>query len=55
MAVKVVEGLCIGCGGCTAVCPTDAVKMVGKKAVVDEGKCCDCRTCVAVCPSGAIK
>ncbi len=37
--------VCIGCGLCTIYCPTDAIKMVGGKAVIDPKKCINCGIC----------
>jgi len=47
--------LCTGCGGCAAICPTDAITMVENGAgfltaqVTD--RCIDCGLCRKVCPS----
>jgi ferredoxin len=45
---------CEGCEDCVPVCPTSAISMVDKKAVVNEDECADCAACVDVCPSQAI-
>ena len=45
---------CIGCGACTAVCPTGAHKLdvdVGHR--FDVSKCGGCLRCTRVCPTGA--
>ena len=53
---KVVNiGLCIGCGTCKGVCPTEAIKMkISKKGFyipyIDKQKCIDCGLCIKVCP-----
>ncbi len=58
---------CIGCGNCSDICPTSAIRMVydpnlpdnepGRKPQrpwIDYGRCCFCGLCVDVCPSGSL-
>jgi len=53
---EVVEsGLCLGCGTCESVCPTDAINLeINEKGFyipsIDEKKCINCGLCVRVCP-----
>jgi len=49
------ENLCVGCGKCTGVCWTGAIRIVDKKAVVDFSRCICCTACVRACPKGAIQ
>ncbi len=49
------KGLCIGCGTCVGVCPTDAVEIkINKRGFytpkINEKKCTDCDLCSKVCP-----
>jgi len=46
---------CLGCTGCENVCPTEAIKVVNKKAEVDLKKCLACPNCSGICPEDAIE
>jgi glutamate synthase (NADPH/NADH) small chain len=56
--------LCIGCGTCEDICPTNAITMVegenvgegklGKRPEIDYGRCCFCAFCTDMCPSGSL-
>ncbi len=52
---RVIRKECIGCGACENVCPTEAIRVVNKKAVVTAKKCLACPNCRGVCPVNAIK
>ena len=54
MAAKVDPEKCEGCGDCVEACPSDAIKVVEKKAVVQEADCIDCSACEDACPQKAI-
>ena len=45
---------CIGCGSCSALCPTGAVTLSGHKAAIDLERCIHCFACADECPSEAI-
>ena len=57
---------CIGCGTCSEICPTDAIRMVDsvdveekegatkERPVIDYGRCCFCGFCVEVCTTGSL-
>ncbi len=56
---------CIGCGTCSDICPTDAIRMVDydsvpkegelpRRPVIDYGRCCFCGYCVDVCTTGSL-
>ncbi|MBI4965756.1 MAG: 4Fe-4S binding protein [Desulfomonile tiedjei] len=46
---------CMGCAACENVCPTEAIKVVNKKAKVYRKKCLACPNCSGICPEDAIK
>ena len=54
MPAAVDANTCTGCGACVDVCPVDAIKMEGDKAVIDAETCIDCEACVSECPVEAI-
>jgi nitroreductase/NAD-dependent dihydropyrimidine dehydrogenase PreA subunit len=49
------EDQCIGCGECSRVCPTRAIKMVDDVARITGDRSLYCGHCVAVCPVGAVE
>ncbi|MFC1563064.1 DUF362 domain-containing protein [candidate division KSB1 bacterium] len=51
---EVIESKCTGCGICHKMCPTDAIIMKDKKAVIIEEKCISCGECIAICRYDAI-
>lgn len=46
--------LCMGCGACVGVCPSDALSLQGNTAVCDAAKCAGCGECAKACPVDAI-
>ncbi len=46
--------LCKGCGKCLKWCPTEAISLVDKKAIIDESLCLGCGECTVTCPYSAI-
>lgn len=44
------QGLCVYCGTCEIVCPTDAIKIVDDHADIDKSRCIMCGSCTAACP-----
>jgi hypothetical protein len=46
---------CKACGACEKVCPSKAIKVVNKRAVVDKARCSGCGECITVCPNGNIE
>jgi len=47
--VAVNDDNCVGCQRCVNVCPSDALAMNGRLAVLDEPKCVGCFKCVEAC------
>ena len=45
---------CIYCGGCTAVCPQNAITLMETRIECDPEKCIKCGICERFCPAGAI-
>ena len=49
------ELLCISCGLCEDVCPTDIFRRSNEKVYIAYMKdCCDCQRCLSACPVDAI-
>ncbi len=53
--VKVIEERCLACGGCIAICPTDAIKMSTSVIIINVEECISCGLCIKYCAFGAIK
>lgn len=51
--IKVDSTKCVGCKSCEQVCPSGAIKVIDKKAVVNDN-CVHCVTCIKYCKLGAI-
>lgn len=46
---------CTGCTTCLKHCPTEAIRIKDKRAVINAERCIDCGECVKVCPQKAKK
>jgi len=46
------EAICMRCGACVSVCPSEALELE-YKLIISEG-CIECGDCAAVCPVDAI-
>ena len=44
---------CVGCTGCAAVCPTQAILVHWARPLLAEERCVRCGSCELVCPVGA--
>ncbi len=47
--------LCLHCGACVGLCPTNALYLDDTYVTVDEEKCIGCGMCRLGCPMGAIR
>lgn len=46
--------LCTGCGVCIKRCPTKAIRVRTRKAVINHSKCIGCGECIRICEFGAV-
>ncbi len=46
---------CMGCKQCDKYCPTSAITVVDKKAIVDENRCVACGKCREACTEEAVQ
>lgn len=46
---------CCGCTHCLKHCPTEAIRIRDRRAVIDTSRCIDCGECIRVCPHQAKK
>ena len=46
---------CRGCTSCIKGCPTEAIRVRGRKATILPDRCIDCGECIRICPHKAIK
>lgn len=53
--LRIDTDLCIGCSHCMKVCPTEALRVRGGKALLYADWCVECGECYKVCPTRAIK
>ena len=51
------EDVCIHCGACTGICPTNALEIdpVTQEVLFEPKKCKGCELCVVVCPVRAME
>jgi iron only hydrogenase large subunit-like protein len=53
-SIRIDTEKCDGRMKCMRVCPTQAIRIRNRKAVIIEEKCIDCGECITVCPRDAI-
>lgn len=53
-ALKILEGVCVGCTHCMSVCPTEAIRVKNGLATLIDNRCVDCGMCFRSCPVRAI-
>ena len=46
--------ICLHCGACVGVCPTNSIFLFGTSTIAFLASCTECATCSKVCPVGAI-
>jgi Fe-S-cluster-containing hydrogenase component 2 len=54
MILQVNHELCNGCGDCVSVCPSNAIRLEGGRAIIDEALCVGCQVCMGACTQDAI-
>ncbi|MCX5702087.1 MAG: DUF362 domain-containing protein [Candidatus Omnitrophica bacterium] len=54
VAPHVIKENCVACGACIKVCPSAAIQLINKKAVVDKAKCIGCANCIGACQTMAM-
>lgn len=52
-SVRLKEDLCVGCTHCIRTCPTEAIRVIDGKAVINNERCIDCGECIRTCPNEA--
>ncbi len=55
MTIKINRNLCCYCGGCSAVCPKNALELKDTWLYFEENLCVKCGNCVKVCPVNALE
>ena len=55
VVIKGIKGKCVLCGGCVAVCVSNAITLTEDDLEIDEERCTSCKTCIIFCPMSAMK
>ena len=53
-AIALCSDKCTGCTNCIRVCPTEAIRVKNRKAMIIKKRCINCGQCVNVCPHNAL-
>lgn len=53
-SIRIDTKKCTGRMNCMRICPTQAIRIRGGKAIILEERCIDCGECITACPEGAI-
>lgn len=53
--LEIYQEKCLRCGGCIALCPTEALLLLEDKLTCDEELCLLCGDCVIFCPVEALE
>ena len=53
-SVRLEKDKCRGCTNCLKRCPTEAIRVRGRRATILPDRCIDCGSCAGTCPVGAI-
>lgn len=48
------NNICLHCGACVGVCPTNSIFLFGTSTIAFLASCTECVLCTTVCPVGAI-
>jgi uncharacterized protein (DUF362 family)/NAD-dependent dihydropyrimidine dehydrogenase PreA subunit len=51
---QVQKSRCTGCAECVKACPSGAISIIGKTAIISQSRCINCMCCHEVCRFGAI-
>lgn len=51
---KISDSLCISCGKCQKVCPSEAIREIEGKFTIDKSECLACGSCAESCPKEII-
>ncbi|HEX7321086.1 MAG TPA: [Fe-Fe] hydrogenase large subunit C-terminal domain-containing protein [bacterium] len=53
-SIKIDVQHCIGCVACMKACPTKAIRVRKRRAIINYDRCIDCGECLRVCPCNAV-